>query len=65
LRHSNEKGNPSFIFYKQNIEGVSHQTVLSIMSEFGPRGFEKFRTAKHFAAWLRLAPNNKTSGGRF
>ena len=46
------------------IEGVSHATVLSIISELGPEGFHKFRTAKEFASWLRLAPNNKISGGK-
>ena len=47
-----------------SIEGVSNQKVLSIMSEIGPEGFNKFPTAKQFAAWLRLAPNNKISGGK-
>lgn len=46
------------------VEGLSHATVLSIMSEIGPEGFKKFETAKHFTSWLRLAPNNKISGGR-
>ncbi len=46
------------------IEGLSHATVLSIMSEIGPEGFRKFRSVKHFTSWLRLAPNNKISGGR-
>jgi len=46
------------------IPGVSHSTILSIMSEIGPEGFEKFPSVKHFAAWLRLAPNNKISGGK-
>jgi len=46
------------------IPGVSHGTLLSIMSEMGPNGFDKFPTAKHFTSWLRLAPNNKISGGR-
>lgn len=46
------------------IEGVSHSTVLSIMSEIGPEGFKKFDSAKQFASWLRLAPNNKISGGK-
>ncbi len=46
------------------IEGVSHSTVLSLMSEIGPEGIRKFSTAKQFASWLRLAPNNKISGGR-
>jgi len=47
-----------------SIEGVSHNTVLAIMSEIGLEGFKKFQSAKQFAAWLRLAPNNKVSGGR-
>ncbi len=46
------------------IEGLSHATVLSIMSEIGPDGFKKFKTSKQFASWLRLAPNNKISGGK-
>jgi transposase len=46
------------------IEGVSHATILTIISEVGPYGFKKFPTAKHFTSWLRLAPNNKISGGR-
>ena len=46
------------------IEGVSHATVLSIMSEIGYDGFEKFSTSKQFVSWLRLAPNNKISGGK-
>lgn len=46
------------------IEGLSHATILTIMSEVGPDGFKKFPTAKQFASWLRLAPNNKISGGK-
>lgn len=46
------------------IEGVSHATILSIMSEIGPDGFYKFNTSKEFNSWLRLAPNNKISGGK-
>lgn len=46
------------------IPGVSHSTVLTFMSEIGPGGLEKFSSAKKFASWLRLAPNNKISGGR-
>ena len=45
------------------IEGVSHSTVLTLMSEVGS-GIHRFETAKQFASWLRLAPNNKISGGR-
>jgi transposase len=47
-----------------NIEGMSHATILTVISEIGPQGFHKFETGKHFASWLRLAPNNKISGGK-
>ncbi|HKJ49738.1 MAG TPA: IS110 family transposase [Christiangramia sp.] len=46
------------------IEGVSHSTILTLMSEIGPDGLKKFASAKQFASWLRLAPNNKVSGGK-
>jgi transposase len=46
------------------IEGMSYSTVLALMSEVGVDGIRKFPTAKHFASWLRLAPNNKVSGGK-
>ena len=45
------------------IEGVSYSTVLTLMSEVG-HGIHKFESAKQFASWLRLAPNNKISGGK-
>ena len=46
------------------IEGLSHATVLAIMSEIGSDGFKKFDTSKQFFSWARLAPNNKISGGK-
>lgn len=46
------------------IEGMSYSTVLSLISEVGADGIKRFPTAKHFANWLRLAPNNKISGGK-
>ena len=46
------------------IPGIRHGTILSLMSEIGPEGLNKFPSAKHFTSWLRLAPNNKISGGR-
>lgn len=46
------------------IEGMSYSTVLSLMSEVGIEGIRKFPSAKHFCSWLRLAPNNKVSGGK-
>ena len=46
------------------IEGFSYQTLLTLMSEVGLEGIKKFPSAKHFASWLRLSPNNKISGGK-
>jgi hypothetical protein len=34
------------------------------MSEVGIEGIKKFPSAKQFCSWLRLAPNNKVSGGK-
>lgn len=46
------------------IEGVSHATVMALMSEVGAEGIRKFPTAKQFSNWLKLCPNTKVSGGR-
>jgi transposase len=46
------------------IEGMSYSTVLALMSEVGIEGIRKFPSAKQFASWLRLAPNNKVNGGK-
>lgn len=46
------------------IEGVSHATVMAIMSEVGLEGFKKFETAKQFTSWLHLSPNTKITGGK-
>jgi len=46
------------------IEGVNDATVMAFISEIGLEGIKKFKTSKEFTAWLRLAPNNKISGGK-
>jgi transposase len=46
------------------IEGVNESTIMSIISEVGLEGIKKFESAKQFTSWLRLAPNNKISGGK-
>ncbi len=46
------------------IEGFSHGTALTLMSELGEQGIQQFPSAQHFASWLRLSPNNKISGGK-
>lgn len=45
------------------IDGVSVNTMLSIISEVGLSIYH-FADAKSFVSWLRLCPNNKISGGR-
>jgi len=47
-----------------SIEGVADSTLLALISEIGADGLKKFDTAKQFSSWLRLAPNNKISGGK-
>ncbi len=46
------------------IEGVNDATIMAIISEIGLVGIRKFGASKQFTAWLRLAPNNKISGGK-
>lgn len=36
---------------------------MTLISEVG-KGIEKFETSKEFCSWLRLAPNNRISGGK-
>ena len=45
------------------IVGVNQNTVLTLISEVGS-DIDKFPTAKAFASWLHLSPNQKVSGGR-
>jgi transposase len=46
------------------IEGVNDATIMALISEIGLTGIKKFSSGKQFTAWLRLAPNNKISGGK-
>jgi hypothetical protein len=46
------------------IEGINDATVMVIISEIGLEGIKKFGCAKQFTSWLRLAPNNRISGGK-
>jgi hypothetical protein len=44
------------------IPGVSHSTALCLLCNMG-NDIKRFASAKRFASWLRLVPNNKLSGG--
>jgi hypothetical protein len=46
------------------IEGVSHATLMAIMSGVGLEGFGKFETSKQFSSWLHLSPNTEIPGGK-
>ena len=45
------------------IDGVDGFTALKVVSEIG-MDMTKWPTAKHFASWLGLSPNNRITGGR-
>ncbi|MEO7049560.1 MAG: IS110 family transposase [Ferruginibacter sp.] len=45
------------------VPGIGPGVALTFISEMG-LGIFKFPTAKHFASWLRLTPNNRISGGK-
>ena len=56
----------SYMYYGVDlfaIEGVSVGTVLALISEIG-NGIYKFPSGKQFSSFLRLAPNNRISGGK-
>lgn len=46
-----------------DIGGLNGGCLLEIIAETGTT-LHQFPSAKHFAAWLGLAPNNKKSGGK-
>jgi transposase len=45
------------------ISGISYSTVLCLLTNIG-NDLHRFHSAKSFASWLRLVPNNKVSGGK-
>ncbi len=56
----------SFQYFRTDlfaITGVSYNTVLCLLTSLG-HDIHKFPTAKSFAGWLGLVPNNKVSGGK-
>jgi len=46
------------------IPGLDCLSVTKLLSELGPRFYEKFESAKQFCSWANIVPNTKISGGR-
>ena len=46
-----------------HIDGVDGYTALKVISEIGT-DMTKWPSAKHFASWLGLSPNNRITGGK-
>ena len=45
------------------IPGIQVNAIHTLLAEFG-RDVSKFPSAKHFASWMGLCPDNRISGGR-
>jgi transposase len=45
------------------VDGLDELTVQKVLSETGT-DMSQWPTAKHFASWLHLCPNNKITGGK-
>jgi transposase len=46
------------------VSGFQTPTVLVLVAELGPDFAAKFPSAKHFASWLGLCPDNRVTGGK-
>lgn len=46
------------------IPGVSHATLLILISELGPHFTQKFASASKFCRWCNLTPVDKVTGGK-
>jgi hypothetical protein len=72
-RRKKKKGNPQFNLRGElfrmtgvdltQIDGIDVMTVMTVVSEVG-WDMSKWKTENHFVSWLKLAPDNKISGGK-
>jgi len=46
------------------VPGFATHTAVLLLCELGPLFADKFPTAKHFASWLGLCPDNRITGGK-
>ena len=45
------------------VEGLAENTILEVLAQTGS-DLTQWKTANHFASWLKLSPNPKISGGK-
>lgn len=46
------------------VPGIQSGTALVLVGELGPDFAERFPSAKHFASWLGVCPDNRITGGK-
>jgi transposase len=46
------------------IPALSYNTILCLLTNMRREDIQKFPSVKNFTSWLRLAPNNKKTGGK-
>jgi len=46
------------------LPGFQAPTAMVLLAELGPDFTQKFPSAKHFASWLGLCPDNRITGGK-
>lgn len=46
------------------VPGLQSGTALVLVGELGPDFAERFPSAKHFASWLGVCPDNRITGGK-
>ena len=47
-----------------SIDGISYNTVLTLVAEVGLDLASQFPSAKHFVSWMSICPNKKITGGK-
>jgi len=46
------------------VNGIGHDTLVTLMAEVGFDLAKKFPSSKHFTSWMSLSPNKKITGGK-
>jgi len=46
------------------VNGIGHDTLITLMAEVGLDLAQKFPSSKHFTSWMSLCPNKRITGGK-